>query len=365
MIALLVTACGSPDALQVEIHNPSAAARSHETIEVAWTDIASKLREITPENIIVLDPAQQQVPSQVVYEGQPEPQKLIFQVSLKGAETLVYSIGKGIRPEYTIQAYGRHVPERSDDYAWENNLTAYRLYGPALKDPRTPGIDVWVKSTERMIIDDWYAGKDYHTNHGEGMDAYKVGPTLGGGASAPYANGKLWLSDNYAIYERLDNGPIRTTVKLTYASTEMESETQRFNYFKVISLDANTYFNKITDTYAGTWESCAIAAGIILHDVKETTASEDYIAVTEALSDSKQPEIDGNISLGIILPGAKQTQEIDGHLVIYKRMDTGQPMTYWSGSGWSQAGITEHGEWVTRLLQQKDKIDHPAIVTLL
>ena len=69
-------------------------------------------------------------------------------------------------------------------YAWENNLCAYRLYGPALETSKekliTPGIDVWVKCTEKLVIDEWYAKGDYHHNYGEGMDCYKVGNTLGG-----------------------------------------------------------------------------------------------------------------------------------------------------------------------------------------
>lgn len=363
LLPLLALACGDNNAIRIEIHNPSAAARAHETIEIDWQDITSRNKAVTPDNVIVLNARRQQVPSQVVYEGKTEPQLLIFQVSLPGAETVGFTITSGQRETYPTQAYGRFVPERADDYAWENNLAAYRVYGPALKDPQTPGIDVWVKSTERMVIDDWYAGKDYHTNHGEGMDAYKVGPTLGGGASAPWAYGQLWLSGNYAEQQTLDNGPIRTTVRLTYSSTEMDSENQRFNSFKIISLDANSYFNKITDTYAGTWESYSLAAGIMLHDVKDQEVGTDYIAVTEALSDSKQPEIDGNLSLGIILPGAEQAEHLDGHLIIAKRVDNGQPFTYWSGSGWSQAGIVDHGEWISQLLRKREQIESPALVT--
>ena len=367
MIALLATSCGS-EKIQVEINNPSAAFRNHETIELLWSDITQRLPEIAPETIVVLDEEHEQVPSQVTYEGLAEPQRLIFQVSLPGEGKAVYTIQKGEREKYPVQVFGRFVPERSDDYAWENNLTAYRVYGPALKNPQTPGIDVWVKSTERMIIDDWYAGKDYHTDHGDGMDAYKVGPTLGGGASAPWAYGKLWLSGNYAKQERLDNGPIRTTVRLTYSPAPLGDgdEEGQYNFSKVISLDANSYFNKITDTYAGTYESCSIAAGIALHDVKERVSGNDYIAVTEALSDSKQPEIDGDISLAVILPGAHKSEMADRHLVVSKRMDNGEPMTYWSGSAWSKAGkVTDFDTWQAIVREKREQIENPLVVYFL
>ena len=137
-------------------------------------------------------------------------------------ETKRFKIVTGVRENYPAEAYGRTVPERYDDYAWENNKVAYRLYGPALEtSPEkliTPGIDVWVKCTDKLVIDEWYARGKYHHNFGDGMDCYKVGVTLGSGASLPFVDGKFWMMDhNYATARTLDNGPIRTTVELPYA----------------------------------------------------------------------------------------------------------------------------------------------------
>jgi len=361
LLALLMSACGT-EAIHIEIHNPSAAARSHETVEIDWSKISPRLTGVTPENVIVTTSDQRQIPSQVIYTGQSEPQSLIFQVSLPGAESAIYTISTGQREDYPVQTYGRFVPERLDDYAWENNRIAYRAYGPALKDPQTPGVDVWVKSTQRMIIDDWYAGADYHTNKGEGMDAYKVGQTLGGGATAPYAGQKLWLPGNYITQQRLDNGPIRTSVKLTYGS--FDADGQEVSLEKTISLDANSHFNRITETYTGNWENLTIAAGFVLHDIKDITTGADYIAITEAVSDSKQPETDGDISLGIILTRNEGSAEIDGHLTLLYTAVNGEPFEYWSGSGWSQAGVTDSGEWLSRLLQKREQILEPLLITV-
>ncbi|MEY3896376.1 MAG: hypothetical protein RLZZ214_1896, partial [Verrucomicrobiota bacterium] len=44
------------------------------------------------------------------------------------------------------RAFARFVPERSDDFAWENDLVAFRTYGPALRPgPENSGIDCWFK----------------------------------------------------------------------------------------------------------------------------------------------------------------------------------------------------------------------------
>ena len=46
--------------------------------------------------------------------------------------------------EFRVMA--RYVPERADDFVFENNLIAGRFYGEALEgNPTSPGIDVWVK----------------------------------------------------------------------------------------------------------------------------------------------------------------------------------------------------------------------------
>ena len=67
----------------------------------------------------------------------------------------------------------RFVPERSDDFAWENDKIAFRAYGPALRaGTENSGIDCWLKRVDYPIIDTWYKeaseGKSYHKDHGEG-----------------------------------------------------------------------------------------------------------------------------------------------------------------------------------------------------
>ena len=45
----------------------------------------------------------------------------------------------------------RHVPERADDFVFENNLVCGRIYGQALEgNPTSPGIDIWVNEEGKM-----------------------------------------------------------------------------------------------------------------------------------------------------------------------------------------------------------------------
>ena len=352
--------------VKVEVRNPTDTDRTHETIEIAWSEIASA-EGVTADNVVVFDAAGTEIPSQVIYAGEEEPQALLFQTGAAAGETLRFTIRAGKRSTYPAKAFGRYVPERYDDYAWENNLVAYRLYGPALEtSPEqliTPGIDVWVKCSEKLVIDDWYATGDYHHNYGDGMDCYKVGVTLGGGASLPITNGAFWpMGHNYLTQQTLDNGPIRTTVQLTYAPFNVDGTAVTLT--KIISLDADSRFNRMENIYEGLFDEMPVAAGFVRHDVKEIRTGENWMALVEPASDSAQPEEDGDIFLGIVLEDAAMVPDTLGHAVAVIPVKSGEPMVYYSGSGWSQGGVPDMKSWLAEIAQQQAKIAQPLEVTI-
>jgi hypothetical protein len=100
-----------------------------------------------------------------------------------------------------------------DDLAWENDKVAFRVYGPALRSgPEDSGIDVWCKRVARPVIDKWYfnelkRGLSYHKDHGEGLDAYKVGDARGCGGLGLWIDGKLVTSDTYRSAEIIWTAP--------------------------------------------------------------------------------------------------------------------------------------------------------------
>ena len=52
--------------------------------------------------------------------------------------------------------FARFVPEREDDFAWENDLVAFRAYGPALRNQVDAGTDCWLKRVKYPILNKWY-----------------------------------------------------------------------------------------------------------------------------------------------------------------------------------------------------------------
>ena len=361
--AWLLAACCGTQTLTVEVTNPAAVDRKDATVEIAWAQVAS-LAGITPENVVVCNDEGEELPSQVLYLGGTEPQALIFQTDIDGAESETFTIAAGVRAAYPAKAFGRQVPERYDDYAWENNKVAFRLYGPALETAPgemlvTPGIDVWVKCTEKLVIDEWYARGHYHDKDGDGMDCYKVGRTLGGGSSAPYVDGKVFLlPHNYATCRTLDNGPIRTSVELTYPAFTIDGGAP-ITLTKTITLDANQHFNRMDFCYAGEFDELPVVAGFVRHDVKQTVPGDGWFAMVEAASDSSDPVRDGDIYGAVVWTGTQVLPEADGHTLAVKAVKPGECCTYYAGTGWSQGGVENMEEWLEMTEEVKAAAEMP------
>ncbi|MCC8173192.1 MAG: DUF4861 domain-containing protein [Odoribacter sp.] len=366
LCVLFLASCDKEQNLHLTVNNNSSLVRNQETVEIAWNEVKTRIPDATAENVVVMEGVNIEVPSQVIIRD-GAPQKLIFQVTLQPETSKEYRIKTGTRSEYKSKAFGRHVPERMDDLAWENNLGAYRMYGPALENTGeiSNGIDVWVKSTEDLVIDDWYKKNDYHRDHGQGFDGYKVGRTLGAGAMAPYVDDKLVLGNNFTTHEVLDNGPIRTTFKLTYAPYGVgEGEV---NEVRLISLDANNHFNRIEEYYENAPEGMQVAAGIVLRDEE----GEFLMNPAEGLAGYWEPQNNdnnvnnGHMAIGLIFPqGAKEVVQNEGHLLAVADYVAGKPCVYYMGSAWSKAHVNSAEEWFDLMRDQRIKLTTPLKVAI-
>ncbi|MDR2039516.1 MAG: DUF4861 domain-containing protein, partial [Bacteroidales bacterium] len=253
---ILLLSCNS--GLNITVENPSEFDRL-ETVEIP----TGKLMNLPAEKVyIVANQKGEIIPSQTTYD-----RKLIFQTDIKAKECLSYTVKTGTQSTFRSKVYGRFITERKDDFAWENDRVAFRIYGPALVavDGPSNGLDLWYKRTSDLIIDKWYkddlAGiRSYHDDHGEGLDDYKVGRTLGAGMMAPFENDSLTLNENFVGQEVLENGPLRTTFKLTYKDITVNGKT--FSESRTFSIDAGSQLTKVTQEY-GTRDTLTVAAGLI------------------------------------------------------------------------------------------------------
>ena len=98
------------------------------------------------------------------------------------------------------------------------------------------------------------------------------------------------------------------------------------------------------NVYEGAFAEMPIAAGFVRHDVKRVMTGDDLaLAMVEAVSDSKDPVRDGDIYLGVILPGAEMLADTLGHAVAVKNVKPGQTLTYYAGSGCEPGRRGGHG----------------------
>lgn len=254
----------------------------------------------------------------------------------------------------------RFVPERADDFAWENELVAYRAYGEALEtlDPGgtiSPGFDVWVKDTSTLVMDLRYKdelerGISYHKYFHGAKDCYKVARSLGGGASSPLIGGKFACPPtNFRSFELLTGEYASDSVAFVLRYPQWEAGGYTLSLDKKITVKPGTYFCTAEDTwtFAGPAETLVIAAGIVRHAVEKEFNGTDRFAIWEPASDTGAEPEDGRIGLALIAPRADSVvvSRALGHSLCVKTVRSGEKFTYRFGSCWSKAGIKDSEAW--------------------
>lgn len=335
----------------VTVTNPMGTERTApEMVEVSVPNGGAK-------QCVVTDEKGDTLLSQVTYDG-----KLIFPCpAMKAkAKAKFYVKEDDNAKKFPQEVFGRNFPERDGDFSFENDRVAYRLYGPGSKG--VYGYDIFSKRTSNLYLEKLYklqcdnevhsmrskltklgrrdlADKmynevfSYHVDHGEGMDQYDVGKTLGGGAIAyKGADGKLEFQGSFKTAEVLDNGPLRLTVRLTYP-----------NEVRILSIDAHS--NMVKSVVEA---KKPFVAGIVIHNIDNKSAQgEGYIAYEDK---------DG-ILIACVAPDGK-TEKEQGHLLI-----TPPASTYYFGSAWTRYdgdGIVDFSKWQSYLeafiLQKKNPL---------
>lgn len=405
LLALLAAGCVPDSETQVTIENPLPSDRVNEIVEIPLSALGQEAGQENGSTLVITDGRGKQVPSQITFDG-----KLIFPASVKAGSSARYQIRKGNPDTLSVIACGRHYPERMDDIAWENDKAAYRAYGPALEasGERAWGYDVFTKSVSEPVVEMRYAREldpqaraqisawrkegrkeqadslaqaiSYHVDHGNGMDCYSVGPTLGGGTAVPMtADSMLIYPRCYKEYEILDNGPLRFTVRLKYAPFTAGSDTSVVET-RLISLDCGSHLNRTEVSYGGLRQSLPVASGIVIHpqnpDGYVCQPDKGYVAYADSTDNPHGNN--GIIYLGMVFPQPlahaapqwftpderKQHGGALGHVLGIGTYQPDSTWTYYWGSGWSKAGIGSMEQWNACLEDFAKKLQAPLRITV-
>lgn len=360
-VAFILGSCGRQQRI-VSVANELSIDRHNETVAVPVSSL--HLGGDGDGNISVFTLDGKALPSQIAPGANGE-SYLLFRADVQAGAEASFRVTDAEPTPCDTLVRSRYVPERKDDYAYENNLVVGRIYGPALASPRTVGPDVWIKSTPEFVFDKWLKRGHIHTDYGEGMDCYQVGNALGGGACAPISrDGKIIIGDNWMTQNRLCNGPVRTAAEFTYPAFSVDSLAVRLH--RTLSLDANTRLVHWTASFDADVDSLNVVVGAVLHDVIDIEYGKDYISFTEWASDTDDPVRDGKISIGVILSDRFDAEpcEIDGHAVLRFRVKCGETIDYWTASGWDRGGVESPEAWNEYMRVHAMSVNHPLKVTV-
>lgn len=276
------------------------------------------------------------------------------------------------KQEEEAKVMARFVPERYDDFIFENNLIAGRIYGEALESCgkgqiTSPGVDVWVKVPGALVanqryVDELEHGKTYHKNWGNGKDCYKVGRSLGAGASAVIINDTIQLpATNFRTYEILEESPEKVVFSVSYP--EWEACGEKIALTKKFTVTPDTYFVKVEDVYTFSGvcgDTLAVAAGINRHLGQEILENEEFgsdrYALWEHASDqSIEKDEESRIGVSVYVPGAEFCKLSTGedHAVVGKAVKSGEPFVYYFGSCWNGGDIKTAEAWFEIVKSQK------------
>jgi unsaturated rhamnogalacturonyl hydrolase len=358
--------------LSVTVTNPLAAPRAKETIALTIADLAKLAPGFDAKQAVVTDAAGKAILSQLVdLTGDETPDEIVFQTDLGPKESKTFKVKAGTRTPAArddYKVYGRFVRERHDDFAWENDRLAHRMYGPDLetcpKEPLTSsGVDVWVKRVSKLVVNDWYMTDNYHQDMGEGADFYGVGKSRGLGGLGVWASGKLAVSKNFVTSRVLANGPIRLVFELDYAPWQAGSE--RVAETKRVILDAGSQWNRFESTFTGQKGKLAVGIGIAKHpgSTVKVDARGGSMRVWEPLDGGKA----GNLGTAIVLPaGAKlEAHHSDLDYLIVTPVLAGGRLVYYAGSAWDRAGhFRDQAAWTTEVQRLSSRIASPVKVKL-
>jgi pectinesterase len=367
----------------IAVKNDLPMARPSETIVLQWADLSPVLGKTKADRVIVLDSDGKQVAAQpIFFHGQKKPaDQLVFQADFAPGQQRTFTIKPGIPAPYDPKVYGRWVPERNDDYAWENDRIAYRIYGPLLEkvEPACSGVDVWPKKTRGLIINKWYQLAQsinqnyYHTDHGEGLDCYKVGHEQGCGGTAIWSDGKKFTTGTkgWQKQKTIANGPVRLIFELTYDPIDVNGI--KISEIKRVTLDAGQNLNHYECTFTTDKPDpdLTIAPGIMEHADRPCTTAmhkdQGWMTNWDAGDTSPATKDNGHVGVSLVIDPAaiKDMMESDGHLLVLTKATSGIPVSFWSGAGWDRSGdFATSKDWDDYNQQWARRIGSPLKITI-
>ncbi|RYF71063.1 MAG: DUF4861 domain-containing protein [Cytophagaceae bacterium] len=351
----------------IQITNPVNVPLSQEVVAIPWATVVKVFPAIDTTNFqVMLAGGQQPLAYQLEHQGQKDVQNLLVQVSIGPSQSIRLIMRKGKPALVTPKTYGRYVPERFDDFAWENDRVAFRIYGAALngRSDNAFGTDIWAKRTNQLILNKWYKQNDYHNDHGEGLDYYHVGLTLGAGDIAVFLHDSLQFIHNYRSWEILDNGPLRTTFRVRFDPYTFNGVVVQ--EVRTVSLDAGSQLSKVViHIEQNSGKVLPMVVGISQRKEPSPVVLDEKSGVL-GYWEPKHGN-DGTLGIGCVFPvtPVRMLKKYDHLLARIDALSVGD-LIYYTGGAWDKAvQITSAEAWFAYLRQFNLKRKQPPIIRVV
>lgn len=365
----------------ISVKNTQNFARN-EVVTISINDLKLFLSKNKVENLRIKDGQNNILPIQWVdWNGDGKQEELLFQAKIGENKTNTYTIfadSATPHPSSELKTYSRLVPERADDYTWENDKIAFRVYGPkgqaeALAGVKgstlSSGVDIWLKRTNKSVINDWYKGyltdpMYYHKDtRDEGYDPYQVGDSRGTGGLGIWKDEKLQTSKNFITSRTITEGPLRTIFELTYAPWSEFGVKET----KIISLDLGSNFSKFESTFEAQKPVPNYTVGITLHKNEgesKLNNSKGYYLHWEKIDDAFVGEgivIDPKI-VEKSMAFKSETPDQSNLYVVTKPQ---KKLTYYAGFAWQKSKqINTKEDWEALLEKQAKILANPLVINI-
>jgi pectinesterase len=379
LAALPAMPCLARAQVTVRVQNPAAFERRDETIAIAWSALRAKLPALAANRVRVRESASgAEIAIQALdsdMDGATD--TLLFQSSFYPNETRAFVVEAAApAAPAKARAHVKYIPERTD-VAWESDRMAWRTYGQLLwqlENLHTSGVDVWVKRTRDLVLDKWYAGGHdfYHLDRGEGADFYKVGPTLGGGATAIWHNGQIYRAENFKNYKIIADGPVRAIFELYFEPWQAGSA--RFTQTNRIAIDAgsNLYWQQsVFSIVGGGADSLQYVLGFVKRPglIGSTSRARAWMWLTGwGPVDNKYGEGGhGELGTAVLLERARaaDVKETDEHFFVVANAKAGVPVVQYVGAGWTGSrDFADVEDWWKYLDEFSRRLAAPLRITI-
>jgi pectinesterase len=368
--ALAVALAAAPGAA-VTVRNPIDVARPSETIVLDAAQLRSLLAvdDVRKVHVRAEGSDKDLLVQAVDTNDDGKFEQLLFQADFAPRQTRVFLLTVGDRQIATAadyKTYGRFVRERRDDFAWENDRVAHRMYGKELETwPQEPltssSVDVWTKRVRGLVINNWYMVDDYHRDHGEGGDFYSAGKTRGDGGTGIWANGKLYPAANFRDTRVYAVGPIRVLFELTYETWTAGSA--RVSEKKLISLDAGHNLDRYESRYSIEGDAASLAHAVGIRKLRGTqmqaTKDRGILRTWEAVKD------EGDLGQAVIVDPAVMNRlaEDDLNYLVLTKIEAGAPCVSYAGFASTPLGdFTTVADWDRYLADYAARLRAPVDV---